>query len=339
MFLGMISPANVADHRIIEFRGFGERKMLSGFVGVWMFVGQTSASPTQTRAIQAKPNQVRPTQVRPVQTGVKTEPTRNPVKTPFSPPDTKFEANQLPLPDGATPGKVIERGPKKEKRLALTIDDGPSNYTWAILDLLKKHQVHATFFFIGINTKNHYKVVQRALEEGHEVANHSWNHPLLTKLKAATQAKQVTAQQARLTEITEQTPHWFRPPYGGFNRSTLNVAKDLGCAVVMWSIDPKDWSSNSSRASILRNCLRAKAGDVVLLHEKERTLNLLGDLIEGWKKKGLNPGSMGELFTPSETPTPPVKSTLDKKDSAAGGLSPAIKPPWQKTQKLKKPLP
>ena len=244
----------------------------------------------------------------------------------LKPTPPKIARNQLALPEGVIPGKVIERGPKKEKKIALTIDDGPSDYTGELLDLLKAKGVHATFFFIGIHTKDHKQIIRRVLDEGHEVGNHSWNHPVLSKMRLAAQTKQIDSMQDRLTEITDLTPHWFRPPYGALNRNTIVAAKARGCAVVMWSIDPRDWSSNSSRAGILKSCLKAKAGDVVLLHEKERTLGLLGELIEGWKKKNLVVGSLGELFTPSA----PVEPKPPSAPAAAGGLNPAIKPPWQK---------
>ncbi len=112
-------------------------------------------------------------------------------------------------------------GSVAEMKVAFTFDDGPDDkYTPQILDILKAYGVKATFFITGQHAEAHPDIVKRMVSEGHTVGNHSYSHPLLTKLKMASFETQIMSTQSILEKLTGQAPTLFRPPYAPSMRSS-----------------------------------------------------------------------------------------------------------------------
>lgn len=154
--------------------------------------------------------------------------------------------------------------------MALTFDDGPSQYTNKLLDALKERNIHATFFVVGDRISEFEDVIKREYDEGHEVANHTYSHVYLTNLstsEALNQLEKTDDTINQLLGITTGTPV-VRPPGGYINDS---VAANLGKPVALWSIDTLDWKSRDADAVEAQILNQACDGGIILLHDLYET--------------------------------------------------------------------
>jgi len=152
-----------------------------------------------------------------------------------------------------------------EKIIALTFDDGPhATLTPRLLDFLQEQDVRVTFFVLGCNAKVQPDPPRRAAAEGHQVASHTYNHKDLTKLSAERLAQEIEDTNVLLESLTGARPTAMRPPYGAQNAAVQAAA---GVPVIIWSIDPKDWSTRDADKTYSRIMEKVKDGDIILLHD------------------------------------------------------------------------
>jgi len=181
----------------------------------------------------------------------------------------------------ATPAPVPAAGPKLSYTacnvdgpyIAMTFDDGPSaTLTPKLLDILKERGIKATFFMVGQNAKEYPDIVKRMVAEGHEVANHSWSHPALTKLSAEGLAKQIEDTNKAIEDACGVKPKLLRPPYGATN-ATLNrrFNDEYGLKVILWSVDPLDWKYRNSERVTSQIVQGAHPGAIILSHDIHAT--------------------------------------------------------------------
>lgn len=141
-------------------------------------------------------------------------------------------------------GDVIWNMVTEEKLIALTFDDGPhSTYTPQILDILAKYNAKATFFVIGEHAKKSPDIIKRQVQEGHEIANHSYTHNN-ARLKEGDALKEELKQTDDIIhEITGMRPTFYRPVGGYYNDLIINTSVHEGYRVIMWSWhqDTEDW--------------------------------------------------------------------------------------------------
>jgi peptidoglycan/xylan/chitin deacetylase (PgdA/CDA1 family) len=153
--------------------------------------------------------------------------------------------------------------------MALTFDDGPdAAITPQILDTLKRHNVHATFFVMGRHIPGNEALLRRIHDEGHEIGNHSWNHPYFTRLPQEQILSEITSTEEAITKTGVPAPHLFRPPYGDINQA---VASQIPLTVVRWNIDPEDWHPKKREHMLEHMAAYARPGGVVVLHDTEVT--------------------------------------------------------------------
>ncbi|REK69452.1 polysaccharide deacetylase family protein [Paenibacillus paeoniae] len=171
--------------------------------------------------------------------------------------------------------------------VALTFDDGPSIYTKDIVDQLTKHEVLATFLFVGRNASKDAEAVAYAREQGMAVGNHSWDHSNLAPLKNDKMANNIIAANEKLELFIGQPISLFRPPYGSLNDRLSDTVEDLGMKMLMWNRDPEDWRTNEA-SDIMQYFKQTEAsGGIYVLHEKKATLEALPDIIQFLKKQEL----------------------------------------------------
>lgn len=157
-----------------------------------------------------------------------------------------------------------------DRSIALTFDDGPSpKHTEEILKILKKYNVHATFFVVGSRVKKHCSIVNRIVREGHELGNHTQNHYFLWNHDRKTQLEEISKTQEAIKECLKEpvTVKWFRAPYGAQNETTLQITRELGLNTALWTIDTNDWKRESTPRSIAQAALKVQGKDVVLMHD------------------------------------------------------------------------
>ncbi|RKN64321.1 polysaccharide deacetylase family protein [Paenibacillus ginsengarvi] len=158
-------------------------------------------------------------------------------------------------------------GSAKEKNIALTFDDGPDErFTPQVLDVLKAYGVKATFFLLGKKAEAHPAIVKRIVREGHAIGNHSYRHPLFTKITVDQFADEVGRTEEVLNRIIGYRPKLLRPPYGEIGEGQLQWASAGGYVVVNWNVDSLDWKSLGEK-QVSGNILNhTKAGAIVLQH-------------------------------------------------------------------------
>ncbi|GGX83461.1 polysaccharide deacetylase family protein [Streptomyces fructofermentans] len=160
--------------------------------------------------------------------------------------------------------RVAGRG----RTMVLTFDDGPDpRYTPEILRTLAAHDVHAMFFVCGEMAADNKDLVRRMADEGHVVGNHTWSHPLLTRLSRSA----VHSEMERTSDVVEdacgERPVWFRAPYGAWNRAAFQIGADLGMEPLGWTVDTLDWTAPGARTIESRVMDGAAPGVVVLGHD------------------------------------------------------------------------
>lgn len=179
--------------------------------------------------------------------------------------------------------------------VALTFDDGPYAPTTAkILDSLEKRNINATFFVIGYRAEINKKLLQRMVEQGHEIGNHSWDHPDYTTL-SKTEIKQQQEQCAAIVEqYTGKKVRISRPPYGGNNTM---VDKTCNTPIVLWSMDSLDWKETDRQTLIKRVVSKTKPGDIILMHDLQKiTAECIDEILDGLLAKGYIPVTVSDLI-------------------------------------------
>ncbi|WP_371667853.1 polysaccharide deacetylase family protein [Streptomyces sp. NBC_00289] len=154
------------------------------------------------------------------------------------------------------------------RTMLLTFDDGPDpRYTPHILDTLAEYDVRASFFVCGEMASYNKDLLARMADEGHVVGNHTWSHPLLTRLRR----RQIRTEMERTSDVIEdacgERPVWFRAPYGAWNRAAFQLGAGLGMEPLAWTVDTLDWTRPGARTIVGRVEKGAAPGVVVLSHD------------------------------------------------------------------------
>ena len=156
-----------------------------------------------------------------------------------------------------------------------------------IADLLFKNGVKATFFLGGCWADDNEETIRYLLEKGEEIANHGYFHRDHAKLGAEGNKSEIESTEKIINALSGVKTTLFAPPSGSFSKTTLDVAKELGYKVIMWSLDTIDWRDNNEELIIKRATGKVKGGDLILMHPKPHTLSALQRIIDAIKGKGL----------------------------------------------------
>jgi peptidoglycan/xylan/chitin deacetylase (PgdA/CDA1 family) len=160
----------------------------------------------------------------------------------------------------------VWRGPSERRALALTFDDGPSESTGAILEILARHGIPATFFMCGANVERLPSVAREVAAAGHEIGNHSYSHPyLFLQTPKALRAELARAQTA-IANVTGLQPHWFRAPFGVRWFGLRRAQAELGLSGVMWTAIGYDWKLRADEVAA-RIAAQAANGSILCLHD------------------------------------------------------------------------
>lgn len=167
-------------------------------------------------------------------------------------------------------GHIIWEVKTDQKMISITFDDGPHPvYTPQILDVLANYNAKATFFITGNKADKYPDVLKRIVKEGHEVANHTYNHIYNAKISSNTLIKELDLTARTIKRIAGITPSLYRPVGGFYNDTITNTAVKKDYLVIMWSLhqDPKDWT-NPGINRITKHVLKSvRPGDIVILHD------------------------------------------------------------------------
>jgi peptidoglycan/xylan/chitin deacetylase (PgdA/CDA1 family) len=175
---------------------------------------------------------------------------------------------QSMAPTGQWYGRTFTGLTRGTKQLALTYDDGPNDaHTPGLLELLARHNVHATFFLIGRYVQQRPEIARQIVKAGHIVGNHTFTHPLLIFKSATEIRRELSDCRSALQEAVGGHSNLFRPPFGGRRPAVLRIARELGLEPVMWNVTGYDWSAPPSMAIEQKVAKQIRGGDVILLHD------------------------------------------------------------------------
>lgn len=162
---------------------------------------------------------------------------------------------------------VLLRGDARLRALALSFDDGPSEWTAAILDVLRDHAVRATFFAIGEAIAGREGLLGRIVAEGHEVGNHTWSHPRLTE-PGVDVAGEIERGSAAIASVLGTRPRLFRPPHLALDATVVEAALESGLPeIVLASVAPDDWDADAPEPIVSAVLREAAPGAIVCLHD------------------------------------------------------------------------
>jgi peptidoglycan/xylan/chitin deacetylase (PgdA/CDA1 family) len=187
------------------------------------------------------------------------------------------------------------------KRIALTFDDGPDGeVTPVLLDVLKAHGAHATFFCVGQNAQAHPEVLRRILGEGHTLGNHSYSHHWWTNfLTKKPLVAEINRAQGVFTQWTGIAPRFYRSPMGLANPHLSPALRETGLQLVGWNVRPFDRGA-SARKIISRVTGKAGDGSIVLLHDRGpasgHLVEAVTGILERLQTRGYRFVSLDELF-------------------------------------------
>ena len=194
---------------------------------------------------------------------------------------------------------AIHSGDSSTQKIALTFDDGPHpKYTPQVLDILKKHDVKATFFLIGKNIKQYPNLAERIVNEGHTIGNHSFTHSKTIDFKNQNGwKKEIENTDLEIRKILGKKPKFFRPPYGVTTPHLAGALKKSEKKTIGWSQRTYDTMSISPmkiKEKIIKNL---KSGDIILLHDThENIVPLLEHLLPEIEHKNLSFATVNEMI-------------------------------------------
>ncbi|MBR1740769.1 MAG: polysaccharide deacetylase family protein [Lachnospiraceae bacterium] len=213
------------------------------------------------------------------------------------------EAEKPTQEPSATPAADIRTGTDKWLRkdldaskpmVALTFDDGPyTPVTKKILSTAKKYDARVTFFVVGNRISNYSDVLKKAYDQGCQIASHTHEHKILTKLTKKQIKAQINRANAAIKKVIGCKATALRPPGGGVNDT---VRKYVGLPMICWDVDTEDWKSRNA-GKVLKRCKNISDGDIVLMHDLyPSSAEAVKKLIPRLVKKGFQLVTVDELF-------------------------------------------
>jgi peptidoglycan/xylan/chitin deacetylase (PgdA/CDA1 family) len=175
---------------------------------------------------------------------------------------------QSMAPTGQWFGRTFTGLSRGSNQLALTYDDGPNDpHTQRLLEVLARHNVHATFFLIGRYVQQRPDIVRELVKAGHVVGNHTFTHPLLIFKSARELGSELDHCTQALTDAVGTHSNLFRPPFGGRRPAALRIARRMGLEPVMWDVTGYDWNATTAESIEHKVGSQIRGGNVILLHD------------------------------------------------------------------------
>lgn len=171
--------------------------------------------------------------------------------------------------------KPIYRVKTDDKKIALTFDVNwaENEYIYEILDVLDKYNVKATFFIMGkwvIYPEGNNEKLIKIKERGHEIGNHSYVHPMFSKIDQGRILEEIKKTETIIQENVGYTTKLFRFPSGDFNEKSLEFINNLGYKCIQWDVDSVDWKETSEEDEYKRVMKNVKEGSIILFHNNAK---------------------------------------------------------------------
>lgn len=244
---------------------------------------------------------------------------------------TAQQAETFPIPAEFKAKLVKNVAPlRQEKVIALTFDDGPwPRTTSEVLDILKKNEIKATFFWIGQNLQTYPQIAQQVVAAGHAIGNHTWHH-WYHRMDDSTAEHEIEDTARLIYKTTGVKTSVFRPPGGLLNNGVADYAKKEKYVTVMWSVDSIDYRPLTSQ-QIINNVMRkVKPGGIVLMHDgggnRSATVKALPQIIAQLKEQGYSFASVPELLEMNDPEHSEMLAKTQSTPSSNSPVTPGTKP-------------
>ncbi|MGI6752338.1 MAG: polysaccharide deacetylase family protein [Anaerovoracaceae bacterium] len=193
---------------------------------------------------------------------------------------------------------VIRKGNEEADCLALTCNvDWGTEVIPRMLKIFKEKQVKITFFVSGRWAENNPKLLREMFVEGHEIQSHGYGHKLCSKISSEAIKEEIERTENAIYNVLGVKTHVFAPPSGDYDKRTLDMCREMGYRVSLWSSDTIDWREGSGAEIIKKRVLdKPLAGAIVLMHPKEETVKALPSLIDEIKLQGIGIVPLSQLI-------------------------------------------
>ena len=184
-----------------------------------------------------------------------------------------------------------------EKKVALSFDTAwGADKTEGIIEILKEYNVQATFFMVGFWVEDYPELVKKINDAGIEIGTHSNTHPDFVKLSEDQMRLELETSINLIKKITNKDVNLFRPPYGSYNNTMLNLTNSMGLKTIQWDVDTLDWKGFSGLEICERVMSRVKNGSIILCHNNaDHVLDALPIMLERLLNAGYKVVSVGDL--------------------------------------------
>lgn len=174
--------------------------------------------------------------------------------------------------------------PREARKVALTFDDGPSEYTMELSRGLKERGVQATFFLLGENMEGRREMVEQLVRDGHLIGNHSYHHVQLNKLSKEAAEGEIEKTNQLIREWTGEDPLYVRPPYGAWSQE---LEKVVDMIPVFWNVDSLDWKLQNKERVLYCLSGQVEEGDMILMHDGyQSSVDAAFALVDQLQKQG-----------------------------------------------------
>lgn len=196
--------------------------------------------------------------------------------------------------------KVIYKINTKDKRVALTFDDGPDpRFTPKVLEILNKYHAKATFFVVGQQVEEYPDITRKIIKEGHELGDHTYSHPDLLFMNQSQIYKEIDVDKRIIEKISGKEVKWFRPPKMLYGPGTNMVVNEEGMDMVLWKIGVENHNAKTPEAMAKRVIDKVKPGWIILIHDgrldRTKSVKALPILLQGLKDQGYKFVTLSEL--------------------------------------------
>ena len=183
------------------------------------------------------------------------------------------------------------------KQVAISFDAAwGADKTEGIMEILKEYNSTATFFLVGFWTDKYPELVKKIDEQGFEIGTHSNTHPDMTKLSREAIKQELMSSIKLIEDITQKKVELFRPPYGAYNNTLIDVSEECGVIPIQWDVDSLDWKGISAEEITTRILNKVKNGSIILCHNNsDHILEALPMVLDRLIKQGYKVTSVGEL--------------------------------------------
>ena len=188
-----------------------------------------------------------------------------------------------------------------EKKVAISFDAAwGADKTNEIMTICEEYGVNATFFLVGFWVEDYPDVAKSIAERGFEIGLHSSTHPDMCNLSASQMSLELSKNREIIQTVCGVEAKLFRPPYGSYNNTLIDVCRELGITAVQWSVDSLDWKGLSASEIASRVCSRSKEGSIVLFHNNsDNIVSGLRLVLEYYKTNNYQVVPVGELLYPN----------------------------------------